>query len=47
LLRSEEGEARHDPESVTEVSYTVLSRGEELRVLVSDGESRNDANDHF
>jgi hypothetical protein len=47
LVRSGDDEARHDPESVTEVSYPRLSRGEGLRVMVSDVKGRDDTNDNF
>jgi hypothetical protein len=46
-VRLRDDEARLEPESVTEINYPVLSRDEGLRVMVLDGESRNDANDHF
>jgi hypothetical protein len=46
-VRPGDDEARHKPESVREISSPVLSIDEGLLVLVSDGESRKDANDNF
>jgi hypothetical protein len=46
-MPSGDDKARHDLESVTEISYPVLNRGEGLRVIASDGENRNDPNDHL
>jgi hypothetical protein len=43
LARSGDDEARDEAESITEVSRPVLSREEGLWVIVSDGESRNEA----
>jgi hypothetical protein len=47
LARSGVNEIRYEPESVVEESHPVLSRGEGLRVMVSDGESRDGSNGGF
>jgi hypothetical protein len=41
-VRSGDKETRHEPELVTEEIDPVLSRGDGLRVLASDGESIRD-----
>jgi hypothetical protein len=44
-VREGDDEARHEPESMSEISHAVLSRDEALQAIASDGQSRNDAND--